>query len=61
MVGDTTADTGMGKNAGMGLVIGVLSGSGTKEQLLATGATVILQDIGKIPEYLESLSTTMTN
>eukprot|EP00546_Thalassionema_frauenfeldii_P014140 CAMPEP_0178910002 /NCGR_PEP_ID=MMETSP0786-20121207/8852_1 /TAXON_ID=186022 /ORGANISM="Thalassionema frauenfeldii, Strain CCMP 1798" /LENGTH=238 /DNA_ID=CAMNT_0020582199 /DNA_START=135 /DNA_END=851 /DNA_ORIENTATION=- len=53
VVGDTTSDTGMAKNAGAGLMIGVLSGSGMKDQLLATGATVVLKDVGKIPEFLE--------
>ncbi|CAJ1958298.1 unnamed protein product [Cylindrotheca closterium] len=54
VVGDTTSDTGMAKNAGAGLMIGVLSGSGTKQQLLASGAIVALEDVGRIPEYLES-------
>lgn len=54
MVGDTTYDTRMAKSAGAGLIIGVLSGSGTEEQLLATGANVILEHVGRIPEYLES-------
>ena len=54
VVGDTTSDTGMAKNAVAGWMIGVLSGSGTKEQLLASGANVVLEDVGSILEYLES-------
>lgn len=61
VVGDTTSDTGMGKNGGAGLVIGVLSGTGTKEHLLATGATVVLDDIGRIPEFLESTMSNKAN
>lgn len=33
VIGDTTADTGMGKSAGLGLTIGVLSGAGSKGAL----------------------------
>lgn len=52
MVGDTTSDTGMAKNAGAGFCIGVLTGSGTKEQLLQSGADIILPDVGYIPYFL---------
>jgi phosphoglycolate phosphatase len=46
VVGDTSSDTQMGARAGAGLVVGVLTGSGTKEQLLSTGADIVLPSIG---------------
>ena len=49
MVGDTTADTGMAVAANVGLCVGVLTGSGTTEQLLGTGADLVLDDVGHIP------------
>jgi len=52
VVGDTTSDTGMAKNAKAGLCIGVLTGSGTTDQLLKTGADIILNDVGGIPQLL---------
>lgn len=55
MVGDTTADTGMAKNAGAGLMVGVLTGSGTRGQLLNTGADIVLDDVGQIPDLLNSM------
>ena len=38
VVGDTISDTGMAINAGAGLCVGVLTGSGTRDQLLMSGA-----------------------
>lgn len=55
MVGDTTADTGMARAAQAGFCVGVLTGSGTTEQLLETGAHLILPHVGHIPALLESL------
>ena len=55
VVGDTTADTGMARNAQAGFCVGVLTGSGTAEQLLEHGAQLILPDIGHIPELLKSV------
>lgn len=52
VVGDTTADTGMARNAGAGWCIGVLTGSGTASQLLTTGADQILNHVGMVPSIL---------
>jgi HAD superfamily hydrolase (TIGR01549 family) len=46
VVGDTSSDTQMGVRAGAGFVVGVLTGSGNKEQLLDTGADIVLPNIG---------------
>ena len=35
----------MGKNAGCGLVVGVLSGADTAEQLIAVGADVVVDNV----------------
>jgi hypothetical protein len=56
MVGDTTADTGMATNAGVGLMVGVLTGAGTREQLMATGAHMTLPSVGGIPDLLQALN-----
>ncbi|KAL3921975.1 MAG: hypothetical protein SGILL_002461 [Bacillariaceae sp.] len=45
MVGDTSADTGMARAANAGFCIGVLTGSGTTEQLLDTGAQLVVPDV----------------
>jgi phosphoglycolate phosphatase-like HAD superfamily hydrolase len=58
VVGDTTSDTGMAQNAGAGFCIGVLTGSGTADQLKATGAHLILPHVGHIPQlFLDHGST----
>ncbi len=44
----------MGKNANAGLVVGVLTGSGTRDQLLSTGAHVVLQNVAELPILLKS-------
>jgi len=44
-VGDTVRDIQEGKNAGCGLVIGVLSGADSEEQLLAAGADIVVEVI----------------
>ena len=54
MVGDTTADTGMAVAADVGFCVGVLTGSGTTEQLLGTGADLVLDDVGHIPTLLRA-------
>eukprot|EP00984_Skeletonema_dohrnii_P037625 scaffold39867_cov222-Skeletonema_dohrnii-CCMP3373.AAC.2 len=46
---------GMGINGGAGLVVGVLTGSGTKQQLLDTGAHVVLPNIGHLEDLLRCL------
>lgn len=55
MVGDTNADTGTARAAKAGFCVGVLTGSGTAEQLLDTGAHLILPHVGHIPALLEKL------
>ncbi|KAL7492410.1 hypothetical protein ACHAWT_001897 [Skeletonema menzelii] len=55
VVGDTSSDMGMGLNGGAGLIVGVLTGSGTKQQLLDTGAHVVLPDIGHLEDLLRCL------
>jgi phosphoglycolate phosphatase-like HAD superfamily hydrolase len=52
MVGDTTADTGMSRAASVGFCVGVLTGSGTTEQLLNEGAHLIVPDVSHIPALL---------
>eukprot|EP00804_Cyclotella_cryptica_P006197 CCRYP_015275-RB/>CCRYP_015275-RB protein AED:0.10 eAED:0.10 QI:214/0.5/1/1/0/0.33/3/60/310 len=54
VVGDTSADTQMGRNSKAGLIVGVLTGSGTERQLLDTGAHVILPNISYIKDLLEN-------
>lgn len=55
VVGDTTGDTGMARNAGALFCIGVLTGSGTPEQLTATGADVVVPDVGHVPSLLKEI------
>lgn len=57
MIGDTTADTGMARNAQAGFCVGVLTGSGTTEQLLETGAHMIVPHVGHIPSLLRSFES----
>lgn len=47
IIGDTTADTGMGRSAGLGMTIGVLSGAGSK-QGLEKDADVILSNVDEV-------------
>ena len=51
MVGDSTHDLGMGKAAGAGLNIGVLSGTGSQETLAAL-ADVLITSIADLPAIL---------
>jgi len=46
--GDSARDMEEGKNAGCGLVIGVLSGADTAEQLLAAGADVVVNNVTEL-------------
>lgn len=55
VVGDTSSDMGMGINGGAGLIVGVLTGSGTKQQLLNTGAHVVLNHIGNLEHLLRCM------
>ncbi len=52
VVGDTSADIGMGKNGNAKLIVGVLTGSGTKEHLLESGAHVVVPDIRFLNQHL---------
>ena len=52
MVGDNRHDLDTGRAAGAGLVVGVLSGTGTRETLSPL-ADVILDSVADLPGYLE--------
>lgn len=47
-VGDTVRDVQMGRNAGCGLVIGVLSGADTYDDLMRAGADVVIGSVTDI-------------
>lgn len=55
IVGDTCADTGMGRHAKAGLIVGVLTGTGTREYLLDHGADVVIPNI----DYLSGILAMM--
>ncbi|CAK8690529.1 unnamed protein product [Clavelina lepadiformis] len=65
MIGDTPADTQMGKRSGLGLVIGVLSGVGDKSDL-SPDADVIVHNVEKSlplilnPDLLTDASNSMS-
>lgn len=61
VVGDTSADMGMGVHGRAGLVVGVLTGSGTKAQLLDAGAHVVLPNIGHLEDLLRCSLLPRTN
>ena len=52
VVGDTSADMGMGRNSKAGLIIGVLTGTGTTDYLLEKGAHCVLPDISYISKLI---------
>ena len=54
VVGDTRSDTEMGRRSGAGFVVGVLTGSGTAEQLIRTGADIVLPHVGHLRYLLLS-------
>lgn len=54
VVGDTISDVGMARNAKALFCIGVLTGSGTAEQLTAMGANIVLPSVEHIPELLSA-------
>lgn len=54
MVGDTRADTEMGKSAGLGLTVGVLSGIGNQSDLIK--ADVILKSVEQLFKLYPSLN-----
>lgn len=51
-VGDTRADLEEGTNAGCGLVVGVTTGSFTREQLEAYQPTHIVESVADVPEMV---------
>jgi phosphonatase-like hydrolase len=51
-VGDTPADLEEGRNAGCGLIVGVTSGTHTREQLEICPHTHLIDDIREFPELL---------
>jgi phosphonatase-like hydrolase len=51
-VGDTPADLEEGRNAGCGLIVGVTSGTHTREQLEICPHTHLIEDIREFPELL---------
>jgi len=48
-IGDSVRDIEEGKNAGCGLVVGVLSGADSAEDLLAAGADLIAERLTDLP------------
>ena len=56
MVGDNRHDLETGRAAGAGLIVGVLSGTGTRETL-APLADVLLDSVADLPGYLEAIAS----
>jgi phosphoglycolate phosphatase len=54
MVGDNPHDIEMGRNAGVGLCVGVLTGTGTRADLQSI-ADLVLDDIGALPATLRQV------
>jgi phosphoglycolate phosphatase len=54
VVGDTAADIISGRRSGASLVVGVLSGFDSEDQLRAAGATDIVNSVVDLPSLLES-------
>lgn len=52
-VGDTPSDLNMGKNARVGLNVGVLNGSHTRAQLEVHPHDVLLAGISQLPEFIQ--------
>ena len=55
VVGDTSSDMEMARNSKALFCIGVLTGSGTAEQLTATGANIVVPSVGHVPDLLSAL------
>jgi phosphoglycolate phosphatase-like HAD superfamily hydrolase len=51
-VGDTPADLEEGRNAGCGLIVGVTSGTHTREQLERCPHTHLIEDVRELPGLL---------
>ena len=56
IAGDTPSDVLSGLRAGASVVAGVLTGSGTREDLEAAGATHVLESVRDLPTLLEGAS-----
>ncbi|KAI2501103.1 HAD-hyrolase-like protein [Fragilaria crotonensis] len=54
VVGDTISDVGMARNSKALFCIGVLTGSGTAEQLTEMGANIVVPSVEHIPELLSA-------
>ncbi len=54
-VGDTASDIRSGRAAGAGLVAGVLTGSLSRDRLLAAGADEVLDSVADLPDLLRRL------
>jgi phosphoglycolate phosphatase len=54
MIGDNGHDIEMAHNAGCGLSIGVLSGTGTRETFVRARADVVLDSVAELPAFLAS-------
>lgn len=52
MVGDTSTDMRLGRNAGLAACVGVLSGIGTPEVLRDAGATHLVASVAEVPSLL---------
>ncbi len=55
--GDTVLDLQAGRNAGAGLLVGVLSGSGTREALERVEGARILSSVAELPTFLDQQPT----
>lgn len=55
-VGDTASDMGAGHNAGVGLCVGVLTGTDDEDRLRRSGADVVLESVAGLTE-LDGLSS----
>jgi len=59
-IGDSVRDIEEGRNAGCGLVVGVLSGADTAEDMLAAGADIIAESVVDLPlpDYKTEVTST---
>ncbi len=57
VAGDTPSDVLSGLRAGASVVAGVLTGSGSREDLAAAGATHVLESVRDLPTVLEGVSS----
>ncbi|MGE3830329.1 MAG: HAD family hydrolase [Parvibaculaceae bacterium] len=59
IIGDTPHDIRTGRNAGLGLCVGVLSGAGTEADL--SEADIVLPSLADMPAYLQSRASGKNN